>query len=140
MCESGVPLAFCWKHYLDLAEDLAKSKTDEARLRASISRAYYAAFCNARNYMLNKDNNNFPLRQDHHKYLVNYYKGELDESKSDVEGIRLKLGKDLDIMRIARGNVDYREDVSKLGNLEEKTKDVLRRSKRVISYLERGGF
>lgn len=140
MCESGVPVTFCWKHYLDLAEDLAKSQTDEAKLRASISRAYYAAFCNARNYMLNKDNNDFPLRQDHHKYLVNYYKGELDESKSDIEGIRLKIGKDLDVMRIARGSVDYREDISKLGNLKEKAKEVIRKSKRVISDIERGGF
>lgn len=102
MCESGVPVTFCWKHYLDLAEDLAKSNTDEAKLRASISRAYYASFCNARNYMINKDNNEFPSRQDHHKYLVRYFKGDLDESKSDVEGIRSKLGKDLDVMRIAR--------------------------------------
>lgn len=125
---------------MDLAEDLANYKTDEAKLRASISRAYYAAFCHARNYMLNKDNNNFPQQYDHHKYLVDYYKGELDESKPDVEGIRLKLGKDLDIMRRFRGNVDYDDDVSKLGNLDKATLDVLKRSKRVISDIDRGGF
>ena len=61
---------------MDLAEDLAKHDTDEARLRASISRAYYAAFCNARNYMINKDDNQFPQRHDNHKYLVRYYKGD----------------------------------------------------------------
>lgn len=140
MCETGVPVSFCWKCYLDLAEKLAEPETDEARLRASISRAYYAAFCNARNYMLNKDSNDFPLRQDHHLYLVKYYKGELDESKSDVEGIRKKLGKDLDVMRHFRGDVDYKDDVSKLGNLEAAAKDVIKRSKRVISDIERGGF
>jgi uncharacterized protein (UPF0332 family) len=140
MCETRVPVSFCWKHYLDLAEKLAETKTNEAKLRASISRAYYAAFCNARNYMLNKDNNDFPLRQDHHLYLVKYYKGVLDESKSDVEGIRKQLGKDLDIMRHSRSDVDYKDDVSKLGNLEEAAKDVIKRSKRVISDIERGGF
>jgi uncharacterized protein (UPF0332 family) len=140
MCETGIPVGFCWKHYLDLAEHLAKSRMDEAKLRASISRAYYAAFCNARNYMLTKDNNPFPLRYDHHKYLVRYYKGDLDESKSDVEGIRSIIGKDLNIMRIFRGNVDYDDDVSKIGNLDETTADVLMRSKRVISNIERGGF
>jgi uncharacterized protein (UPF0332 family) len=141
MCESRVPVTFCWKHYLELAEDLAKYQTDEARLRASISRAYYAAFCNARNYMLNKDNNDFPRKYDHHRYLVDYYKGELVESKSDVEGIRRKIGKDLDVMRGFRGNVDYDDEVkSKIKNLEKTTEDVLKRSKRVISDIERGGF
>lgn len=140
MCEVGIPVDFCWKHYLDLAVDLAENEVNEARLRASISRAYYAAFCNARNYMLNKDNNIFPLRYDHHKYLVAYYKGDLPESKSDVEGIRSKLGKDLDIMRRIRSKVDYDDDISKLGNLEKTTADVLRRSKRVILDIERGGF
>jgi uncharacterized protein (UPF0332 family) len=140
MCETGIPVDFCWKHYLDLAEDLARSGTNEARLRASISRAYYAAFCNARNYMINKDNNSFPLRHDHHKYLVAYYKGDTDESKPDVEGIRSKLGKDLDIMRRFRTNVDYDDNVRKLGDLYKTTADVLKRSKRVISDIERGGF
>ena len=140
MCETRIPISFCWKHYLDLAEDLAKHDTDEARLRASISRAYYAAFCNARNYMINKDDNQFPQRHDHHKYLVRYYKGELNESKSDVEGIRSKLGKDLDIMRRFRVNVDYDDDVRKIGNLSKTTADVLKRSKRVISDIESGGF
>lgn len=140
MRETGIPVVFCWKHYLDLAEDLAESRTDEAKLRASISRAYYAAFCNARNYMLMKDNNPFPLRYDHHKYLVRYYKGDFDESKSDVEGIRSQIGKDLNIMRIFRGNVDYDDNISKIGNLDETTNDVLMRSKRVISNIERGGF
>jgi uncharacterized protein (UPF0332 family) len=141
MCETGVPVTFCWKHYLDLAEDLATSRTDEAKLRASISRAYYAAFCNARNYMLTKDNNQFPTRIDHHRYLARYYKGDLDESKSDVEGIRSIIGKDLNIMRVFRGNVDYDDDVSiEIANLEETTDDVIKRSKRVISKIERGGF
>ena len=47
--------AFDWKQYLDLARDLSQPMTSdagtrEARLRSAVSRAYYAAFCHARNY------------------------------------------------------------------------------------------
>ncbi len=48
-------MPFDWKHYLDLARDLSQPTTtdagqQEARLRSSVSRAYYAAFCHARNH------------------------------------------------------------------------------------------
>ena len=87
MCEAGIRVNFDWKKYLDLAEDLAQNKSDEAKLRASVSRAYYAAFCNARNYMFNIDQNPFPPNvKGHHRYLVEYYKGESDESKADDLG------------------------------------------------------
>jgi hypothetical protein len=47
-------MAFEWKAFLDLAHDLqtrARGATNpEALLRTALSRAYYAAFCYARNY------------------------------------------------------------------------------------------
>jgi uncharacterized protein (UPF0332 family) len=143
MCGTGVPVVFCWKHYLDLAEDLAKNKTDEAKLRASISRAYYAAFCNARNYMFDHDGNKFPKNMDirEHQYLVQYYKGDAEESKTDdLDGTRFDLGEDLDNMRKMRKRVDYNDHVDKIEKLEKKTVEVLERSRRVISKIERGGF
>jgi uncharacterized protein (UPF0332 family) len=139
MPETGVSVVFCWKHYLDLANELAKSTTDEAKLRASISRAYYAAFCNARNYMLNKDGNQFPSNESEHKYLARYYKGDLDESKPDTFGTREQIGKDLDSMRRDRKAVDY-DDFLKFSNKEKTKEDVLKRSKRVIEIVEQGGF
>ncbi len=51
-------MSFNWSEYLNLAQELAGRSTEppnqEARLRSSISRAYYAAFCKARNYLLGK--------------------------------------------------------------------------------------
>jgi hypothetical protein len=49
---------FDWREYLDLAEDLqrgaasgaARVQSVEAAQRCAVSRAYYAAFCHARNY------------------------------------------------------------------------------------------
>ncbi len=48
-------MPFDWKQYLDLARHLSQPTTSdegqrEAMLRSSVSRAYYAAFCHARNY------------------------------------------------------------------------------------------
>ena len=47
-------MAFDWKSFLDLAHDLqtraAGATNPEAFLRTALSRAYYAAFCYARNY------------------------------------------------------------------------------------------
>ncbi|HUS75829.1 MAG TPA: hypothetical protein VMY43_07450 [Methanothrix sp.] len=142
MPETGLPVAFCWRHYLELAEDLATHTTDEAKLRAAISRAYYAAFCNARNYMINNDHNSFPSGQkQYHKYLVQYYKGEADGSKTDnIDGTREQIGKDLDSMRHDRRKVDYDDRVDNLDKLNKKVLDVIKRSKRVVLNTEIGGF
>ena len=49
-------MPFVWKQYLELARELARQSESgdagqrEAMLRSVVSRAYYAAFCHARNY------------------------------------------------------------------------------------------
>ena len=46
-------MAFDWREYLNVAEFLRGRKSDctqEAAYRCAVSRAYYAAFCHARNY------------------------------------------------------------------------------------------
>jgi uncharacterized protein (UPF0332 family) len=51
-------MPFDWKEYLDIARYLSGDSSisigRESSLRAAISRAYYAAFCHARNYAINK--------------------------------------------------------------------------------------
>jgi uncharacterized protein (UPF0332 family) len=47
-------MPFDWPEYLRLAEELAQRQSDEAALRSAISRAYYAAFCCACNYLRQK--------------------------------------------------------------------------------------
>jgi uncharacterized protein (UPF0332 family) len=138
MCETGLPVSFVWKHYLTLAEELAQNKNDEAKLRASLSRAYYAAFCNARNYMRDKDHRTIPDGESEHAYLVRYFKGDVHNSKSN--DTRKNIGKDLDNMRINRKKVDYNDSVGNLRVLDAMTRDALARSKRVIENIERGGF
>lgn len=51
-------MGFDWKEYLTLAQFLQGNSgiiySEEAARRAAVSRAYYAAFCYARNYACNK--------------------------------------------------------------------------------------
>ncbi len=57
-------MAFDWREYLDLARSLTQPGTgftQEAALRCAMSRAYYAAFCHARNYA-----------RDHHGFMPAY--------------------------------------------------------------------
>jgi uncharacterized protein (UPF0332 family) len=44
-------MPFDWSEYLTLAEELAQRRQDAASLRSAISRAYYAAFCSARDVL-----------------------------------------------------------------------------------------
>jgi uncharacterized protein (UPF0332 family) len=54
-------MPFDWKEYLNLAKSLQKQHgndySQECAFRSAISRAYYAAFCYARNYI--RDHENF---------------------------------------------------------------------------------
>ena len=43
-------MKFDWEEYFNLAKELAGT-TEEAKLRSAVSRAYYSAFCLARNYL-----------------------------------------------------------------------------------------
>ena len=44
-------MPFDWRDYLTLAEELAQRTQDAASLRSAISRAYYSAFCSARDFL-----------------------------------------------------------------------------------------
>ena len=65
---------FDWSEYLNIARELAGQATAsfsaEAKKRSAISRAYYAAFCSARNHLRDRDNDqNIPVGGDAHGYV-----------------------------------------------------------------------
>jgi uncharacterized protein (UPF0332 family) len=148
MSEARVPIDFCWKNYLTLAQALAKTTNDEAYLRSAISRAYYAAFCSARNFMINNDGKQMPSRNDlrnmdmsAHVYIMLYFKeGRVRNKKFKKNDTRRTIGKDLDTMRVDRENVDYDNYICDLMSLKWKAEESLIRSKRVVEHTERGGF
>lgn len=68
---------FSWNEYLMLAKEMAGQTSPiaglEARQRTSISRAYYAAFCEARNYLIRKRKFTVPPI-DSHKAVIEEFK------------------------------------------------------------------
>jgi hypothetical protein len=70
-------MSFAWREYLTVAEALFQQRgtlaDTEACCRAAISRAYYAAYCAARNYA--RDGEGLRLAQtgmDHRQVLLHY--------------------------------------------------------------------
>ena len=87
---------FDWANYLTFAEELAK-RSDEAALRSAISRAYYSAYCKARNRL---GESGIAVRTNSHKWLWDYFR------RSGNGEIR-RLGLNGDRLRMARNRADY---------------------------------
>jgi len=140
MHNGGISIVFDWPDYLELAEELGESSDNEAKMRSSISRAYYAAYCNARNYMIEKDHNQIPKDESVHQYVINYFWGFKHESIKTHT--RREIGIILDRMKKRRINADY-EDRFPVGNLvilNSETRKTLLESKRIISLINKGGI
>ncbi len=107
-------MMFDWSDYLDLANELAgeiaSQATEEAKLRSSASRAYYAAFCRARNYLRDIEGRSIPLTGIAHVIVR-------DEFKLSTDKQRRKIGQNLDRLRIDRNKVDYGDSVTGLSSM-----------------------
>ncbi len=71
-------MSFDWSEYLKLAQELAGPSTlhatPEARQRAAIRRAYYAAFCKCRNYLRDEKEHRVPLGGRAHQFVRDEFK------------------------------------------------------------------
>jgi uncharacterized protein (UPF0332 family) len=101
----------------DLAKtDKVKSQQSEAHLRSSISRAYYAGFCIARNY-LRDDLDDPRLKRPNND--VNEHKYVADELTNSKDKILSKAGKDLSRLRIYRNQADYDDCIKNISSTAE---------------------
>ena len=138
MHNGGISIVFVWRDYLELAEELGGALDNEAKMRSSISRAYYASYCNIRNYMIENDHNLIPRGESVHQYVIEYFWGFKRESKKNAK--RREIAIILDRMKKRRANADY-EDHFPVGNLiilNSETKKTLLESKRVLSIINAG--
>jgi hypothetical protein len=120
---------FNWQKYFDLSLELAgidsveeiynitgdRKPRSEAKLRASISRAYYAAHCIARNYLRDKlGHSKLKSRRgfNQHQYVIETLESHLD---NDL----VILGKELFDLRIRRNDADYMD--KKFENIRQDT-------------------
>ncbi len=105
-------MPFAWSEYLDLAKELAgvatRPRKTEADPRCAISRAYYAAFCSARNLLRTKDRVAIPPGVQVHDFVIRSF-----QSHADL--VRRGIGANLDRLRTARNRADYDDHVPQVG-------------------------
>ncbi|MDP2897307.1 MAG: hypothetical protein Q8Q12_12265 [bacterium] len=101
-------MAFDWKEYLELsrflAGETATTPGEQAAHRSAVSRAYYAAFCHARNYA--RDRHGFSpedTAKDHSRVRDHF------RARGSVE-----LARRLDSLRRWRNDCDYKDTVVSL--------------------------
>lgn len=120
-------MSFDWSEYLNLAQELAGQATSpssqEAKLRSAISRAYYAAFCKARNHLRDAEKHSIPRGGEAHPYVR-------DQFKKSANRVRREVGENLNRLRIDRNKADYDDTMA---GLPATSKRALRRARRVIS-------
>lgn len=121
-------MSFDWFEYLILAQELAGKTTipasQEAKLRCAISRAYYAAFIKARNFLRERNISTIPRENAHH-YVISQFRNSTD-------GGRRILGEKLQRLRTIRNQADYNDIVTGLAG---KSQEALGLSRRILSGL-----
>ncbi len=108
-------MSFDWTHYLFLAENLHKgfdNPPTEAMLRSCVSRAYYAAFCHARNYLINERDEIIPTDGSAH----NLVKRKFSEAESQTDS---KIAENLNRLRLDRNRADYDDSIDDLGSTSD---------------------
>jgi len=103
-------MSFDWSDYLTLADALSRQPTspgpEEASLRSAISRAYYAAFGAARNFVRDRGEILLTREASDHEIVINHYRRSTDRNRREI-------GKTLRYMRDKRNDADYEDTISK---------------------------
>ena len=123
-------MPFDWRQYLTLAEELSRKSTTpanlEARQRTAISRAYYAAFVSARNYL--RDYKKLPISQ-----TGEAHRDVAQQFRLNAEPNNQTIADNLRRLRLYRNQADYTD---KFPGLIAITEISLELSQEVIFILE----
>lgn len=136
-------MSFDWKGYLTVAQTLfdaaeqikadpAKSPLCEAQFRSCISRAYYSAFCLARNY----------LRDVEKRYELDQCKGSsVHKTVSDVfreenDGKFQQISRILERLRVDRNCADYNDRWKNISALSAMAKLALKDASCILGLLQ----
>ncbi len=125
-------MSFAWTEYLTLAETLFRERAafadTEACCRAAISRAYYAAFCAARNHARDHEGLTLPRgdRGRVHQVVIDYYSQRL-------QGQHRAIGLNLVRLRRERNRADY--DDQNIQRVEVLARNALHQARQVLTAL-----
>lgn len=124
-------MSFNWAEYLILADTLfiarAKFPHEEACFRTAISRAYYAAFCEARNHARKEGLTTLDGTGKDHGRVAEYYRGLPIEFRQQI-GLRLER------LRLDRNRADYDNAMGRVDSICEAS---LRTAREVLDYLKK---
>lgn len=108
---------FDWNDFLTLAQELAAQPADapviEAKLRSAISRAYYASFCKARNYLRDNQQVQIPMTGEAHRIVWSHFKNRRHLAQK-------KIGENLRRLLNDRRYADYDDIIINLPLLANK--------------------
>jgi uncharacterized protein (UPF0332 family) len=124
-------MKFDWSEYFNLAKELAET-SKEAELRSAVSRAYYSAFCLARNYLRDIQQGPKLWRQKTYEINAHQYVAEkfiYNQSKSQI---MIEIGKDLTRLRKMRNKADYEDTMF---NLKREARTALMLAQNIILAL-----
>jgi len=120
-----------WLEYFNLAQELAGQNVtpagEEARQPSALSRAYYAAFCQARNHLRDKEGHLLPRDGQVHAYVCDQFRNSHDPARNQI-------GHDLNRLRIDRNKADYDDSVPYLDTMTTRDMTLARR---VLSMLDK---
>jgi uncharacterized protein (UPF0332 family) len=131
-------MSFDWSEYLTLAKVLAGQDarpSKESGLRTAISRAYYAAFCKARNFLRDKDKDPQistlgAYSADVHGHVIHEFR---DKRRNRGIKDRQTIGEKLQWLRKERNRADYDDTHQNLSNI---TRTALSYAEDIISKLD----
>jgi uncharacterized protein (UPF0332 family) len=123
-------MAFNWEEFLAVSEiltNLDQIPYLEGRQRSAISRAYYAAYCMARDYVIAKNAHQHQLTGlSAHKVVHEFFLHRSDK-------ISKSIGNDLDTMFSLRKLADYEGEMNQL---ESRVKFCIQRARLVIRQIK----
>jgi uncharacterized protein (UPF0332 family) len=123
-------MSFDWSDYLSLAESLSQHPEapgpEEAALRAAISRAYYAAYCTARNFAHSRGEITLTRTAGDHQLVIGHFKGSEDRGKKSI-------GLWLDRLRDNRNSADYDDTLT--GNPRSQAQSSIAQARNVLTKL-----
>ncbi len=110
-------MSFDWTQYYQLSRELLgkpnSSASEEAKQRSAISRAYYAVFNLAADYIVAVEGDDaLPRTKDVHYAVSDYFRRESDKVSRDIADHLYNL-------RSARNQSDYKTSISSLRQLAD---------------------
>ncbi|MEG4858309.1 HEPN domain-containing protein [Microcoleus sp. K1-B6] len=132
-------MKFDWSAYFNLAKELAET-SEEAELRSAVSRAYYSAFCLARNYLRDIEQDPTLSRNktdiNVHKYVADEFIHHKSNHKSKSQTMR-EIGNNLKRLRNMRNKADYEDTMFNLKIIKKEAKTALMLAENIISALNK---